>query len=302
MRRLSPCGYWRIVILFFLLAATRRAESLPPLAEIRTRTVVGVAFFSDHHRIGSAVCRPQSGGRGSRGAGGAVLSVVCKPASRRPDKNKQAAVAGTILHGQRFDDNNDDPPPLSLIDVVDRVGGALAQPLPVPGLQQLALGFVFVLLIQAVVAGWVPALVSAALFATLRTLSRSLILFEETIDEDVYGIAAETETTADQDDNPEKDEEDALAFQIDAVTLVLSVFVAQVLVPEDWSSKGTVVTAVPVFALLALVATLVANAAQQVEQEEQLTKDDKLLNRWDEKYNVQQKQQSKIKKHRKDDR
>ena len=299
MRRLWPCGYWRLVILFLLLAATRRAESLLHLAEI-PRTV---ALCSDP-RIGSAVRRPQSGDRGNRRAGGAFLGVFSKSASRRPDKNKQAsALAGTILKGQRRDDDNDDPP-FSLIDVVDRVGGALAQPLPVPGLQPVALGFVLVLLIQAVVAGWVPALVSAALFGTLRTLSRSLILFEETIDEDVYGIAAETETTAGQDDNPKKDEEDALAFQIDAVTLVLSVFVAQVLVPDDLSSKGTVVTAVPVLALLALVATLLANAVQQVEREEQLTKDDKILNRWDEKYNMQQKeqqQQSKIENHREND-
>jgi len=197
-------------------------------------------------------------------------------------QHSKNALGLTALYNQQRRNDDDDGTagdknnPLGLIDVVDRAGAILAQPLPII---QVAAGWIVVLLVQAVIAGVVPAIVATIFFGALRTVGRSVIVFEETIEEDVYGIEGEKSAE-------EQEKEETLQFQIDGTSLVLSIFSAQLLVPDDWTTSSAEV--LPILALLILVAVVVSEGVQQIEQEEQLSKDDKLLNRWDEKYRQQQ--------------
>lgn len=188
---------------------------------------------------------------------------------RRDDSDKEDHISGSSSS-------------FSLIDAVDRLSSILAQPLPIV---QVTAGWVLVLLIQAAIAGVVPAIVAAVLFGTLRAVAQNLVVFEETLDEDVYGITAGAAGKTED----EQEEEQTLQLQIDGATIVLSIFTAQLLVPDKWISVSAAATAVfPIVALLALVALLVKNAVGEIAQEEELTKDDKLLNQWDKKYRQQQ--------------
>jgi len=215
-------------------------------------------------------------------ASGRWLHPRCHSRNAAPFHPMKLASGVTVLYNQRGRNDDDDGTagdknnPLSLIDVVDRAGAILAQPLPII---QVAAGWIVVLLVQAVIAGVVPAIVATIFFGALRTVGRSVIVFEETIEEDVYGIEGEKSAE-------EQEKEETLQFQIDGTSLVLSIFSAQLLVPDDWTTSSAEV--LPILALLILVAVVVSEGVQQIEQEEQLSKDDKLLNRWDEKYRQQQ--------------
>ena len=200
----------------------------------------------------------------------------------------QPSCTTTAVFNQRRDNSDSEDltsgsSSFSAIDAVDRLGSILAQPLP---LVQVAAGWVLVLLTQAAIAGVVPAIVAAVLFGTLRAVAQNLVVFEETLDEDVYGITA---GAAGKTVDEQEEEEQTLQLQIDGATMVLSIFTAQLLVPDEWISVSTAATTVfPILALLALVALLLKNAVGEIAQEEELTKDDKLLNQWDKKYRQQQ--------------
>ena len=68
--------------------------------------------------------------------------------------------------------------------------------------------------------------------------------------------------------------------QVDAVCYILAGFSAGIFAPNDWDSS-MVLLGVPV--LGTVVALLLGPTVQDITQEEQLTKDEKLMNRWDQK-------------------
>jgi hypothetical protein len=191
-----------------------------------------------------------------------------------------------LKRGNPEDDDNDN----DASSTVDGVNGAIDLLLtPLPGCANLAAGFTLVILIETLFASSLSnAVLTGVLFFGLRIVAQKLIVFEETIDEDVYGIPA---------DNKEKDDAvRTLILQIDAVVFVLSFFVSSLLSAsnnEYGASVGVGVAVLPektplvvCIALLAVgVVTLVVAAnTESISREEQLSKDDKLLNRWDEKF------------------
>lgn len=180
--------------------------------------------------------------------------------------------------------------------VVEAIDGAVSlASKPTPGLPDLALGFPIVLLLQFALVPVPQALLSIVLFAALRTSARSLIILEETSDKDVYGISVKEEG----DDNNEE-EESILNIQIDFVSIILSIFSAGLLTPQgaaDANGSDALMMDLPnvLFAicLLGLTAVLLGTGVDQVQENEQLSKDDKLLNTWDQRFRKQQKAQRK---------
>ena len=204
-----------------------------------------------------------------------------KTSRRRPREASAIRYMIDPHHKDDEDDNRRDKAstssPFWMIDVLDRVGTTLLQPLPVIN---VAIGWVMVLFLQAAVSGTIQALVAALVFGTLRVLAQRLIFFEETLNEDEIGIPIAPGLLPDEQDEKE------LQFRIDAAMLFLSILAAQLLVPEGWADVTT--TGVFIVALFGLVAVVLTTSVEQIDQEEQLSKDEKLLNQWDKRYRQQQ--------------
>ena len=204
----------------------------------------------------------------------------------RPQKNDSLLSKRYFTNQQQEDDDDNDrstsKTSFSVIDVLDRVGTTLSQPLP---LLRVAAVWVVILLLLAAVAGVIPALVATMLFVTLRVLGQRLIFLEETLIEDEFGIARAPDN---DDEKVKQDEETALGFQIDFVTLALSILAAQLLVPDNGIRATDVTTTLlPLLFLAGLVAVVLVTSVDQIAQEEQLTKDEKLLNQWDKNFRQQ---------------
>lgn len=213
------------------------------------------------------------------------------------------AITTIVQSRSRRDDDDDDDAKsrapvtdLGAVGVIDRVMDFVSRPTPIQGevglLPDLALGFFLVLLLLPLVVPPPQALLTVALFVALRTAAVKLIVFEETSDEDPYGVVAPTPPElSDEDDS-------STLSQIDAASLVLSIFAAGLLAPDattsnDYSKNDFTVwiSALPVVA--AAVAGVVAwssflGVVEEVASEEQLSLQDKLLNKWDQTFQQQQ--------------
>lgn len=207
------------------------------------------------------------------------LNVVSVAPSLPPSVSQYRA----ILRDRRDEDETASSNNV-VTEAIDRAVSLVSK--PTPGLPNLALGFPIVLLLESILVPLTQVVISAILFAALRTSARRLILFEETSNIDVYGIAAK------EDDNDEDDEEAILNIQIDAVTLILAIFSAGLLTPNTTDGGDGLLNlpnVVVALALLGLSAILFGSGVSEVEDTEQLSEDDKLLNRWDQRFRKQQK-------------
>lgn len=143
-------------------------------------------------------------------------------------------------------------------------------------------------------------ILTVILFAALRTAAFKLIVFEETADEDSFGVALidiDSKLTAEED---EEESWPPLSLQIDAATLILSVFAAGLLTPDkidtNLENSWTILPVVALAGAALLLSRLFNGAVAQVLSEEKLTLQDKLLNRWDQRLQ----QQTKANKTKKD--
>jgi hypothetical protein len=152
-----------------------------------------------------------------------------------------------------------------IVQIIDRVADAFTTP-AVPLFPDLAFGFPLVLMIQFLFVPLSQAILTVFLFGILRTAGSKIVRFEETSSEDLYGIT-----------DPNEDQISAM-LPIDATALFLSFFSAILL---DTSVNSATLF---LFGLVFLVALVFAQGVREVEMTEQLTKDDKLLNRWDERF------------------
>lgn len=153
-----------------------------------------------------------------------------------------------------------------VVQIIDRVvDGFTKQAIPL--IPDLALGFPLALMIQFLFVPLSQALLTVFLFGILRTAGNKIIRFEETSSEDLYGVT-----------DPDEDQISAM-LPIDATALCLSFFSATLL---DTSVNSA--TLLFFFGLAFLVTAVFAQGVREVETTEQLTKDDKLLNRWDERF------------------
>lgn len=179
--------------------------------------------------------------------------------------------------------------------VVDRIDTIVSIiPLPVvtavqPGLPiipfNVKLGYVLVLLMEGLIVGPIAAFLSTLLFTVLRYIGQRLVVvgLEDWPDDDPDG----TTLTTVKDDETEQE----LISQIDGVTIVLSVLTAILVLPND-SRLEPSINMVFVIGVLALITTLVFTSIQNIEQEEQLSENDKALMRWDANYRKQTKKKS----------
>lgn len=164
----------------------------------------------------------------------------------------------------------DDRDPLEsknlVVEIIDRAIDGFTKP-ATPFSRDLALGFTLVLILQFLFVPSSQALLTVFLFGILRLAGSKIIRLEETSSEDLFGIT-------------DAEEEDLVAamLPIDATALCLSIFSAALL---DTSVNTATIFA---FGLAFLVTLVLSLGVREVDSNEQLTKDDKLLNQWDERY------------------
>lgn len=141
--------------------------------------------------------------------------------------------------------------------------------------------FLFAVLITYLLVSSIPqATLTVVLFASFRTLAVPLIVFPTTLREDVYGLPENV-----PEEDIEDREEDLQILQVDSACYGMAVLVAGILVPDGWWN-------VAIWSVLSFLLTVAARPLlRDITEEEQLDKDDKLLNRWDEKFFHSQQQE-----------
>lgn len=110
-------------------------------------------------------------------------------------------------------------------------------------------------------------LLAITTLGVLRFGALQVIQFEETLEEDVYGIP----------EPPSAPKQQNKALQVLQIDLVCLAIASGITLLVDDSEVGYVLAA------LAGLVLFLRSSVEEIQEEEQLTKDDKLLNRWDEK-------------------
>lgn len=216
-----------------------------------------------------------------------TLAFSYAPMRRAPFlgcRRGQAREVEKVLRGRSGEEeNNEAKRDIGTSDVISKVIDFLSN--PTPGIADLALGFPLALLLLATLVPLPQVILTIALFAALRTAAVRLVVFEETSDEDPYGIEALMNGSKHSKDEPLS----SLAWRIDAATIFLAIFAAGLLVPDgDVSSEIFTWAMLPGMALVVAISIVAWNlfntVVEIVVSDEQLTLQDKLLNKWDQKF------------------
>ena len=210
-----------------------------------------------------------------------VLSSLAAPHSRTPQQQQHSHQRRWMMmmmlrannnNNNKEDDWYDDDDDATASDQQPSLVLRLLQPAALLGDKGPAVLFLPLLLGPFLLLPPPTAVLLVLLFGALRTLAVQLVLFPTTLDEDVYGI----DTTGEEETEARRME----VVQVDAVCYILAGFSAGIFAPNDWDSS-MVLLGVPVLGTVA--ALLLGPTVQDITQEEQLTKEEKLMNRWDQK-------------------